>query len=145
MEEFKNILVVTHSIKESRKVLRTGISLARKYGGKVHLLHVIHDPFSLEGWNLPVPSLEEEYQSMVAKARKDLRRSIVAQKAQDLVVNVWVKDGRPHDEIQSAVENNHIDVVLLAAHPEGRLEHFLFGKENDSLIRKLPATLMLVK
>lgn len=145
MVEFKNILVVTHSIKESLKVVRTGISLARKYDGKVHLLHVIHDPFNLEGWNIPVPSFEEEYRNMVAKAREELLRAVVLQKAEDLVANIWVKDGKPHDEIQRAVEGEKIDVVLIPAHPEGRLEHFLFGKENDALIRKLPATLMLVK
>jgi len=145
MEEFKNILVVTHSIKESRKAIRIGISLARKYDGKVHLLHVIHDPFNLEGWNIPVPSFEEEYRHMVSKAREELLKEVVMRKAEDLLANIWVKDGRPRDEIQHAVESEHIDVVLIPAHPEGRLEHFLFGKENDTLIRKLPATLMLVK
>jgi len=145
MEEFKNILVVTHSIRESRKAIRTGISLARKYGGKVHLLHVIHDPFNLEGWNIPVPSFEEEYRHMVSKAREELLKEVVMQKAEDLLANLWVKDGKPCDEIQHAVESDHNDVVLIPAHPEGRLEHFLFGKENDTLIRKLPATLMLVK
>jgi len=145
MEDFKNILVVTHTIKESEKVLRVGISLARKFGGKAHLLHVIHDPFNLEGWNIPVPSFEEEYRTMVAKAGEELHKAVVSQKAEDLVANIWVKDGKPRDEIQHAVESEHIDVVLIPAHPEGRLEHFLFGKENDTLIRKLPATLMLVK
>lgn len=145
MVALKNILVVTYSVKESQKVLQTGISLARKYDGKVHLLHVIHDPFSLEGWNIPVPSFEEEYQNMVAKARKGLHRKIAAEKAEALVENLWIKDGKPHDEIQRAVESEKIDVVLIPAHPEGRLEHFIFGKDNDALIRKLPATLMLVK
>jgi nucleotide-binding universal stress UspA family protein len=33
----------------------------------------------------------------------------------------------------------------MLAHEEGRLEHFLFGKTNDAIIRRLPTTLMLVK
>ena len=145
MEEFNNILVVTHTIKESRKLLRTGVSLARKYNAKLHLLHVLHDPFNIEGWNLPVPSFEEEYRHMAAKAHEDLRRVMAAEAAEDLVANEWIKTGKPADEIQSAVENEHIDLVLIPAHAEGRLEHFLFGKANDRLIRRLPATLMLVK
>jgi nucleotide-binding universal stress UspA family protein len=38
-----------------------------------------------------------------------------------------------------------VDLILMLAHREGRLEHFLFGKTNDAIIRQLPATLMLVK
>ena len=145
MEDFKNILVVTHSIKNSHKVLWTGISLARKYNARLHLLHVIHDPFNLEGWNIPVPSFEDEYQIMVAKAHEYLHRMISVEKAEDLVANEWVKDGKPSDEIEQAVEREHVDLVLIPAHSEGRLEHFLYGKDNDKLVRRLPATLMLVK
>jgi nucleotide-binding universal stress UspA family protein len=38
-----------------------------------------------------------------------------------------------------------VDLILMLAHREGRLEHFLFGKTNDAIIRRLPATLMLVR
>lgn len=47
--------------------------------------------------------------------------------------------------IEQAVESENVDLILLLAHREGRLEHFLFGKTNDAVIRKLPATLMLVR
>ena len=43
------------------------------------------------------------------------------------------------------VESENVDLILMLAHREGRLEHFLFGKTNDAIIRRLPATLMLVK
>jgi nucleotide-binding universal stress UspA family protein len=145
METFNNILVVSRSTQHCIKVLRTGISLARKYGAKLHLLHIMHDPFSLNGWNLPVPSLEEEYKNMVAKARKELDRMVKAEKAEGLVIAESVKDGEPADEIQKIVESENVDLILMLAHKEGRLEHFLFGKTNEAIIRSLSATLMLVK
>ena len=58
METINNILVVSRSTQHCIKVLRTGISLARRYGANLHILHIMHDPFSLNGWNLPVPSFE---------------------------------------------------------------------------------------
>jgi nucleotide-binding universal stress UspA family protein len=145
MESFKSILVVSRSTQHCIRVLRTGISLARKYDAKLGILHVIHDPFSLEGWNLPIPSLEGEYQEMVAKAREDLDRMVAAEKADGLQVSEWVESGNPADEIQRVVEKEGVDLILMLAHKEGRLEHFLFGKTNDEIIRRLPATLMLVK
>lgn len=145
METFNNILVVSRSTQHCIKVLRTGIALARRFDAKLNVLHIIHDPFSLNGWNLPVPSLDDEYKSMVAKARIELDRLVQAEKAEGLVINEWVKDGNPVDAIREVVESQNVDLILMLAHREGRLEHFLFGKTNDAIIRRLPATLMLVK
>lgn len=145
MEQFKNILVVSRSTRSCFNVLKTGISLARKFNAKLHLLHIIHDPFGLDGWNLPVPSFEEEYKKMVADTREKLHRMVQAQKAEGLVVNESIEDGTPVDSIQRMVEKEKIDLILMLGHKEGRIEHFLFGKTNDAIIRSLPATLMLVK
>lgn len=145
METFNNILVVSRSTKHCIKVLRTGISLARKYDAKLHLLHIMHDPFNLNGWNLPVPFLDEEFNHMVAKARQELDRMVQAEKAEGLVISEWIKDGKPAEAIEQVVESENIDLVLMLAHQEGRLEHFLFGKTNDAIYRRLPATLMLIK
>jgi nucleotide-binding universal stress UspA family protein len=145
MEAFNNILVVSRSTQHCIKVLRKGISLARKYNARLHILHIIHDPFNLNGWNLPAPAFNDEYQKMAEKARNELDRMVLAEKAEGLAVSEWVKNGNPADEIKSVVESQKIDLILMLAHQEGRLEHFLFGRTNDEIIRSLPATLMLVK
>jgi nucleotide-binding universal stress UspA family protein len=145
METFNNILVVSRSTKHCLKAVRTGISLARKFRAKLYILHVIDDPFNLEGWNLPVPTFQDEYRKMIADAKRELDQMVQAEKADGLIVSEWVKEGEPVDEIQKVVESEHIDLIIMLAHSEGRLEHFLFGKTNAAIIRKLPATLMLVK
>ena len=145
METFNNILVVSRSTRHCIRVLQTGISLARKYDAKLHVLHIIHDPFSLDGWNLPAPVFEDELKHMIATAREELDRMIQAEKAEGVVIAEWVRNGDPVEEIQRVVETAHVDLILMLAHTEGRLEHFLFGKSNDAIIRRLPATLMLVK
>jgi hypothetical protein len=58
MEDFKNILVVTNSTKYCRQALHYGISLAKRYNAEVHVLHLMHDPFNLDHWQLALPSLK---------------------------------------------------------------------------------------
>ena len=144
MEPFKNILVVSRSTQHCIRVLHKGISLARKYGARLYVLHIIHDPFNLNGWNLPAPSFNDEFKKMTARAREELDRMVQAEKAEGLAVDERIKYGNPADEIQNVVESENIDLILMLAHKEGRFEHFLFGKTNDEIIRRLPATLMLV-
>ena len=62
-----------------------------------------------------------------------------------LPVTVFVKDGMPAEEIKKVADEKKIDLIILLAHEEGRLEHFLFGRTNDAILRKLPASILLVK
>jgi nucleotide-binding universal stress UspA family protein len=148
MEDFKNILVVTNSTRYCRQALHYGLSLAKRYKAKVHVLHLMHDPFNLEHWQLALPSLkaiQEEYQDMRTTAKKDLDAMIAAEQAKGLSVQVEIAGGPPEREILSAVKDNKIDLLIMLAHEEGYLEHGLFGGLNEKIHRKLPCTVMFVK
>lgn len=145
MEDVKRILVVSRSTKKCRKAIHYGVSLARKYGVELHIVHVIHDPFSLEGWNLPIPSLHEEYERLKEGAKEDMDRIIKKEKAEGLVVKESIREGKPVDEIMKVVEEEDIDLLIMLAHKEGRLEHFLFGRTNEEIVRRMPCAVMLVK
>lgn len=145
METFNNILVVSRSTHHCIKALRKGISLARKYGAKLHILHVIYDPFYFNDWNISLSAFEDELQAAIAKARKEWDELIRVEKSEGLDITEHVEHGKPADEILKVVEREDIDLILMLAHKEGRFEHFLFGRTNEAIIRKLPATLMLVQ
>jgi len=74
-----------------------------------------------------------------------LDRMVKVEKDKGLPVTVWVKDGQPAEEIKKVVEEERIDLIIMLGHEEGRLEHFLFGRTNDAILRKLPASILLVR
>ena len=76
MNDVKRILVVSRSTKDCRKAVHYGVSLSQKYGAALYVMHVIHDPLIFGGWNLPIPSLEEEYTKMLKDTRKELIENI---------------------------------------------------------------------
>ncbi len=145
MEDFKRILVVSRSTKYCQKAVDFGISLARKYEAKLFVIHAVHNPFNLEGWNLPVPSLEKEYEKLVQRAVDDIERMIRAERTHGLVIEEVIRKGEPVDEVLRMVKDEKIDLLIMLAHEEGRIEHYLFDRANEELVRKMPCHIMLVK
>jgi universal stress protein A len=148
MEDVKRILVISRSTRYCRKAVHYGASLAQQYGAELFILHVIHDLFSLEGWNLPIPylrSLQEEYQKIQEDTKKELDNIIASERTQGMPIKEFIKEGEPVAEIVRIVEAEKIDLIILLAHEEGRLEHLLFGRDNEKLLRKMPCSILFVK
>lgn len=145
MQDIKRILVVTRVTKHCRKAVHYGISIARSYGAELYVLHVIHDPLIFGAWNLPKPSIEEEYRKELRKSKEDLDACISAEKTKGLPIKEIIKEGNPTDEILAAIKDNKIDLLIMLSHEEWRLEHFLFGRSTEEIVRKMPCSVLLVK
>ena len=76
MEDIRRILVLAMDIGNSRKAVRCGVSLARSFRAELYVLHVVHDPFGAEGWNLPFLSIDEAYKTVLREAKEDLEKVI---------------------------------------------------------------------
>lgn len=121
--------------------------MSEKFGAELYVIHVIHHAFgfNLEGWNLPIPSLEEEYKKILQEAKKDIDTMVSKEKKRGLSVKQIIKEGEPTKEILKVVKEENIDLIIMLAHEEGHLEHFLFGRSNEEIIRKMPCSDLLVK
>ena len=129
----------------SKKAIHYGVSLARKYEAELYVIHVIHNPFGLKGWSLPTISLEEEYKKILKDAKKELDRIIGVEQTAGMSIIELIKEGDPTEEILKTVRDEKIDLLIMLAHEEGRLEHLVFGRSNEDLIRKMPCSIMLVR
>jgi universal stress protein A len=145
MGDVKKILVASRMTKYDRKALRTGIELAKLYGAELYVMHVLHDPFGVEGWNLPLPSLEEDYKRELEKAKKGLDDMVKQEKAAGFGIKELVKEGEPTETILKTIREEHIDLLIMLAHEEGKLEHFLWGRTNNEILRTMPCSILLIK
>ena len=145
MEDIKRILVVSRMTRNCRVAVHQGISLARKYGAELFVIHVVHNPFGRQGWSLPTISLEDEYQKILKDAKAELDRIIRQEQGTGLPITELIKEGEPTQEILKTVREEHIDLMVMMAHEEDRIEHLVFGRSNEDLIRKMPCSILLVK
>jgi universal stress protein A len=143
MEDIKHILVVSRLTSYCRKAVHYGISLARKYGAKLSVMHVVHNPFGLEGWNMP--ELDNDFRALIRKSKTDIDAAIDAERSKGMRIEEILREGDPTDVIMQVVKEEKIDLIILLAHEKGRLEHFLFGHSNDELVRRMPCSLLFVK
>lgn len=145
MTEVKRILVVSRMIQSSRKAIQVGASLARNYGAELYVLHSVYNPFGLRGWSVGTLSLEKEYEKILLDAKRDLSELIESEKTKGLSIQELIREGEPTEEILKTIKEEKIDLLILLAHEEGRLEDLLFDGSNNELIRKMPCSIMLVK
>ncbi|WP_029913524.1 universal stress protein [Pelobacter seleniigenes] len=146
MNELKQVLVVCQSTQECRKAVRFGTMMAEKFGSELSVLHTYHNVFGLEGWNLPIPKqmVEDGYQQMLDETKKKIGQMVKAAREKGIKVEVLVREGKLIDELFKLVEAEKIDLLVLPSHPEWRLEHFFFGRENEAILRKLPCSVTFV-
>ena len=148
MEQIKHILVVSRMSQYCREAVGIGISLARKYGSKISVLHLVSNPVSMEALNAPLPfpdGRHKTYASIQEEAREELDRILKKEISSGLPIQILIKEGRPIDEIMQVVKDEGIDLIVLLAHEEGRLEHLLFGRDNDAVLRRMPCSILMVK
>jgi universal stress protein A len=145
MSEFKRILVVSRMIQTCRKAIQAGVSLAKQYNAKLYVIHPIYNPFGLKGWSVGTLSLEKEYDRILHDTREQLSELVEAEKAKGMSITELVREGEPTEEILKTIETEKIDLLVMLAHEEGRLEHLLFDRSNEELIRKMPCSIILIK
>lgn len=140
MEEIQHILVVSTDTKCCGTAVRYGVSLAKQYGAALSVLHVTDDSSSsLDG------SKAQEHQRRLLEIQTNLASTIAAENDQGLPIKALVREGSPATETFKVVKEEGVDLLILLAHTEGRLEHFLFGRGNDEILRKMPCSVLMVK
>ena len=109
---------------------------------------MIHNPFGLEGWNLPLtslPQLEKEYDKTFKNAKADLDRMIAAEKATGLPIKELIVEGDPIKKIFEVVQDEKIDLLVMLAYEQWKIEHWFFGRGTDEIVRKMPCSVLLVQ
>lgn len=149
MVDIKRTLLVSRMTQYCRYAVRYGVSLARKYDADLHFLHLVSNPADIKTVNTPGILFKEEgiknYKNIQREANEELDRVIKQETRGCFPIKELIRDGEPVDEIVNVVNEEKIDLLVLLAHEMGRLEHTLFGSDNDAIIRKIPCSILLVK
>jgi nucleotide-binding universal stress UspA family protein len=144
MKDIKRILAVNRMTKYCPKAIYYGIALSQRHGFELSVVHII-DTSWFKGWNFPMMSVEEEYKKDLEKKKKKIDNIISREKKKGMTITEFTIQGDPTTEILKVIKGEKIDMLILVAHQESRLEHFFFGYSNEEIIEKMPCSILLVK
>jgi nucleotide-binding universal stress UspA family protein len=148
METINRILVISRMNPYSRKAIHYGVSLARMYKAKLYVLHLVSEPIDPMSVNAPGLFPEVQYTSYFnsqREAEEQLAKIIQQELQHGIPIKELVSERDSVENIVTVIREERIDLLLMNAHEEGRIEHVLFGGENDALLRRMPCSILLVK
>ncbi len=148
MHTVKRILVVSRMTGLCGNAVHYGISLSKQSGAQLYVLHVMDNPFKCgRGWNLSAPTLAlaDEYDKMLQKKKEDLDNIINTERLNGNNIIELIRTGDACEVIMQVADEENIDLIIMSAHKEGRLEQILFGYSNEKIIRQMPCSILLVK
>ena len=107
MNDIKRILIINKSVSHFQKAIHYGISLAKKYGARLYIVHVFHNPLSDEEWGVRIPNhqaLQNQYEKIRQNIKKELYAIVCLKKARGIPIKEIVREGASADEILEIVE-----------------------------------------
>ena len=155
----KNLLVPTDFSPESHHAFEVALHLAQRVGANVTLLHVVEVPetanFStfggpVGGSELPNSDggIDGVFMIQLLKATKRRMHELINE-AGRTTPNVFVRDmvltARTGSAILQAIEEQHIDLVVIGAQVHTAMEHLFEGSHTEQLVRLAPCPVLTVK
>lgn len=150
---FRKILVAIDGSRHSEQALRKAIELAR--GQQADVLGIVHVRPTVETWTraygFELAAYADAYQAMLKELEENSRKLLedAAEQARSVLENTQVVT---HDEagvvtsrIEAVVKEGDYDVLVVGSRGMGRAAGLLLGSVSQSLLAKLPCTMLVVR
>ncbi len=145
MKEFKTILFANDFAETSEEVFDYALSLARKYGAKLLIVHVINEPVDLRGFYVPHISFENLEKEIVEGAEKMMDK-FCRTKVKDFAdYETMILTGIPYEEIIKKAEEAQASLIVMGTHGRRGLDHMLFGSTAERVVRGAGCPVLTVR
>jgi nucleotide-binding universal stress UspA family protein len=145
MKEFKTILFANDFAETSEEVFDYALSLARKYGAKLLIVHVINEPVDLRGFYVPHISFENLEKEIVEGAEKMMGK-FCRTKVKDFAdYETMILSGIPYEEIIKKAEEAQASLIVMGTHGRRGLDHMLFGSTAERVVRGAGCPVLTVR
>ena len=147
-DNLKKILIAVEDNVYSDHAVSYGLSLARRLGAEVALVHVNEIPAATP--YIADPMLNEtsfmmpEMISIQEDASNALFERIKKQAGDDVTLYTYTKLGSPKTEILATAEECNADMIILGTHGRTGFDHFISGSVAEGVARKSKCPVLII-
>ncbi len=141
----KKILFATDFSEGSSNALPYAVDMAKQYGARLYLIHVIYDVAKTAGWYVPHSSIDEIYADMKKAAEAELGKTFIEEMRGFREIERVVLTGIPYEEITKFAEENGIDLIVLGTHGRRGIDRVLFGSTAEQVVRNASCPVLSVR
>jgi nucleotide-binding universal stress UspA family protein len=146
MIALKNVLVPTDFSEPSDTALRYGKALASAFGARLHVVHVIEEPYgqpwAVEAYGFSLAALQDEW---IRDAQARLGAMVTDEERKTLSAVTTTVLGHPVMEILRYADDNKVDLIVMGTHGRGPLGHVVMGSVAERVVRKAPCPVLTVR
>lgn len=141
----RHILVPLDFSDNSRKALRYAIALARQFGARITLLHVV-EPLIYPADSGFVPVEAHAWEGNLLKETKARLDALVREEMpSDLAVETAVVTGNAFMEVAEVAREKKVDLLVITTHGYTGLKHLVLGSTAERVVRYAPCPVMVVR
>ena len=139
--QLKSVLIATDFSEASEKPLRHALAVARHYGAKFYLAHVV----SSLGFTLVGPDAVAAATEAVWRDARQLEDGLVQSGAlAGLRHEVIVRQGDIWEELKKTIKQEHVDLVVVGTHGRRGLGKLLLGSVAEQIFRHADCLVLTV-
>ncbi len=150
MIEYRNILYCSDFSEESEMAFHHAVDFCKRYGAKLHLLHVLHSGYKYMRHVVDEyidPDKEEQVadEELMNQAEEDLRARY-SDKLENCKHAVFtVRIGVPFVEIVRYARENGVDFIVMGASGSSELNKQTFGSTVENVARRAHCHVMAIR
>lgn len=130
--DLKNILLATDFSEVSRKTVPYAETIARRFGSKVHVVHVIPPEARAA---IPLEPWPPELDSARIGAEEEMKSFLPADSLGGISHEVRLEQGPVWSTLSDLIRRDEIDLLVLGTHGRGGLKKLLMGSVAEEIFR----------
>ena len=139
--QLKNVLFATDFSQASTSALPYAASIAKDFGGRVFVCHIVTPTALAIGAPEAAPYL---YQAEMEGARRGLAEVVRAPELDGADTEALMLSGLFGDQVREAVNNHDIDLVVAGTHGHSGMRRLLLGSAVEEICRVSPSPVLTV-
>ena len=143
--QFRHILAPTDFSEYSKQAVASALELAKKFGAKLTILHVIElPPYPVEGY-VP-PSLSATFMDdLERQATTDLAQLAPEAEAANVEVARVIAVGTPYRKIIDTAEAEQVDLIVMATAGRTGFSHLVMGSIAERVVRTASCPVLTIR